>query len=153
MSITLEQVRSALSPDEPNYSNLQSLGTDALPFLEQLVQGTDAMMASKAASAAGAIGGENAVSVLENAARSPAASVRVAAAAALGQLPPRLGAQTLIRLLGDSDRGVRRLALRSAAGKSDKALRSRIEVVRTSDSDAKLRSQANEILKSSPTPQ
>jgi hypothetical protein len=125
MSITLEQVRSALSPDEPNYSNLQSLGTDALPFLEQLVQGTDAMMASKAASAAGAIGGENAVSVLENAARSPAAS----------------------------DRGVRRLALRSAAGKSDKALRSRIEVVRTSDSDAKLRSQANEILKSSPTPQ
>jgi hypothetical protein len=150
MPVTMEQVLSFLYPDEPDYSRFQTLGRGALPFLEQLVQGADPMLASKAASAAGVIGSAEAVAVLEKAARSSAASVRVSAAAALGQLPSDLGIHPLIELLNDSDKGVRRLALRSASGKRDKLLRSRVKQIGISDPDARLRSEAREILKDTP---
>jgi HEAT repeat protein len=104
------------------------------------------MLASKAAYAAGVIGGDAGVDVLEEAADSPVTPVRVATAAAVAELSPQLGASLLIRLMADADRGVRRQAIRSAVGRPDAALRVRIEAISTSDPDARLRAEAAQVL-------
>lgn len=144
MALSVDDVRVFLDPDEPDYERVRDLGPDALSALAQLVQGTDAMLASKAAYAAGVIGTPAAVTVLEHAARSPVPAVRVAAAAAVGELTPHLGAPVLLALLGDGDSGVRRQALGSAAGRSDPALRSRIQQLSQTDPVARLRTMARE---------
>lgn len=49
MSITMNDVRALLDPDEVDYSEAQKLGPEAIPFLMELVQGGDLGLASKAA--------------------------------------------------------------------------------------------------------
>jgi HEAT repeat protein len=126
MAITIEQVRAVLEPDEPNYEYARALNVEAIPLLEQLVHGTDPLLASKAAYAVGLINSPEAVRVLESAARSSAPPVRVAAAAALSELPSHLGTEILIQLFDDPDRGVRRLALQSAEKTSGCAISCRL---------------------------
>jgi hypothetical protein len=48
MSITMNAVRAHLDPDEPDYTKAAELGPDAIPYLEEIVNGTDTMLASKA---------------------------------------------------------------------------------------------------------
>jgi len=143
MALSVDDVRVFLDPDEPDYERVRNLGPDALSALAQLVQGTDAMLASKAAYAAGVIGTPAAVTVLEHAARSAVPAVRVAAAAAVGELTPELGAGVLLELLADGDSGVRRQALSSTGGRSDPALRSRIVALSRADPVARLRAMAS----------
>jgi hypothetical protein len=141
----MDQVRAVLSPDEPDYARVRTLGPGALPVLAELVQGTDAMLGSKAAYAAGVIGGADAIGVLECAAASPAPAVRVAAAAAVGELGLEFGGPLLVQMLEDADTGVRRFALRSAVGRQDPVLRSRIHALSTSDPDIQLRAEATRV--------
>src|SRR5262249_60427114 len=108
MAVTMQQVLAILNRDEPDYEMARALGPDALPLLQQLINGGDHMRASKATSAAGVIDGPAAVSVLEHAAKSQVAAVRVNAAAAVGHLAPTLGASVLVHLLSDHDLGLRR---------------------------------------------
>ena len=90
MSVSMKDVREILDADEPNYEDVPDLGTEALPHLEQLIGGDDALLASKATYAASLIpGGSDAV---ETATDSPDPVVRVAAAAA-GELATQSGAQ------------------------------------------------------------
>ena len=84
MATTEAQVRAYLDPEEPNYTAAAAaLGPDALPVLEALVQEADPLLASKAAYLASLIPDERAARVLEQAAHSRHATVRVAAAAGL----------------------------------------------------------------------
>ena len=69
MPVTMEKVRAALDPEEPDYEKAAKLGPEALPHLEKLIARKDPNLASKAASLAGMIKDERAVRVVEKAAK------------------------------------------------------------------------------------
>ena len=147
MAITLEQVRAALEPEEPDYKKAaKNLGTEALPHLERLITGDHPMLASKAAYLAGIIGTEQSVSVLERAARSGDASVRIAAAAAVQNLPPEPASDVLLRLIDDPDMGVQKVALKSVHSNASAALKARVEGLSTAKTDTAIRSLSRETL-------
>jgi hypothetical protein len=112
MSISMEDVRKVLDPEEPNYDAAEALGAQALPHLAQLIRGDDVMLASKATYAASLIqGGSEAV---EFAAESDDPVIRVAAAAAAKNLPLQDSQRVLARLMNDQDAGIRKVARASA---------------------------------------
>jgi HEAT repeat protein len=108
----MQDVRKVLDPDEPDYAAAAELGEEALPHLEQLVRGDDAMLASKATYAASLIRGG--ADTVETAADSEDPVVRVAAAAAARNLPPERAQLVLRRLSDDEDAGIRKVARASA---------------------------------------
>ncbi|MDR7161734.1 hypothetical protein [Arthrobacter sp. BE255] len=112
MSVSMQEVRRLLDPEEPNYDASAALGPEALPHLAQLIRGDDVMLASKATYAASLIqGGAGAV---ESAAESGNPIIRVAAAAAARNLPTQESQQVLARLSDDQDAGIRKVARKSA---------------------------------------
>jgi hypothetical protein len=110
MPVTMEDVRAALDPEEPNYPKAARLGPEALPHLKELVNSGDAMLASKAAYLASLIADEGATDVVEHAARRSEPIVRVAAAAAAANLAGAAGERVLRSLATDTDPGVRKVA-------------------------------------------
>ena len=68
MSVSMDDVRKVLDPDEPDYAAAARLGEEALAHLERLARGDDPMLASKAAYAASLIEGGS--DVVETAAAS-----------------------------------------------------------------------------------
>ena len=143
--LTRAQVVDALSGDEPNYAAATRLGPEALPHLAAMVAEDDPLMAPRAASLAGMIGGPDAVAVIDRAAQSARPGTRVAAAAALRSLPPDLAAPTIPRALADADPGVRKQALRAmeAAGlRNDPRLRERLAEISRTDPEPALRDAA-----------
>jgi hypothetical protein len=117
MQVTMANVRAVLNPEEPDYNKASKLGEGALTFLTKLVQGSDLLLAAKATSLAGRIGGKGAIPILTIAAKHADASLRVAAAGAAKDLLPELAILVLPTLLTDRDSGVRKVAVRSAASK------------------------------------
>ena len=118
MATTEARVRKYLDPEEPNYSAAAAeLGPEALPILEALVQGADPLLASKAAYLASLIPDAEADRVIERAARSEHATVRIAAAAGL-RSRPEAEAGTAEELLDDPDAGVRKVAARTTRGRA-----------------------------------
>jgi hypothetical protein len=116
MAVSEAEVRKYLDPEEPNYAKAAAaLGAEALPVLERLVSGSDPLLASKAAYLASQIPDPGAARVLDVAARSREATVRVAAAAG-AQQRPELNA-VLDELASDQDHGVRKVASRAAGAR------------------------------------
>lgn len=143
----IDEVRAALAPDEPNYTAAARLGPEALPVLQELVHGDDAMLAAKAAYLAGLIPGENRSEVLAAAAGSSEPTVRVAAAAALGNLAAEQAGPIADTLLADADAGIRKQALRAAARfRTSAAMTERVRKVARADPEPALRQQAEEAL-------
>ena len=70
MPMTLDQVRSLLDPDEPNYAAATRFGPQLLPHLQALIAGTNENYASKAAYLATLISDNRADEVLRRAANS-----------------------------------------------------------------------------------
>ncbi len=127
MSVTMEAVLKVLEPDEPNYARAASLGSDALPHLRTLVEGNDPMLAAKAAYAASLLEGDQGKDVVEAAAHSETASVRVAAAAAANNLPADSASEVLMDLVDDSDEGVRKVALSSVPADAPPELSAKVD--------------------------
>jgi hypothetical protein len=126
MATSEAQVRKHLEPEEPNYAAAAAaLGADALPVLMALVQGDDALLASKAAYLAALLNDQSAGSVLEAAARSPHRTVRVAAAAGL-QKRPEISDEVAAELMTDRDPGVRKVATKATRSRMTPGLRDRI---------------------------
>ena len=116
MAVSEAEVRTYLDPEEPNYpAAAAALGAGALPVLEQLVSGSDPLLASKAAYLASLIPDPGAARVLDLAARSREATVRVAAAAGAQRRPELAG--FVNTLLIDDDHGVRKVAARAASAR------------------------------------
>ena len=65
MPITMKDVRAWLDADEVDYENAKKLGSAAIPFLMELVQGGDLGLASKATYLASMIKSEQSAAVLE----------------------------------------------------------------------------------------
>lgn len=139
MAISMEQVRAALDPEEPRYSRAADFGPEALPFLEQLIDGDDVMLAAKATYLAGVIDGERSEALLKKAAQSAEPVVRVAAAGAARGLRSELAGHVLLSLLGDEDFGVRKVALSSVRAGASPELMARIEELSESEPDPVLR--------------
>src|SRR5262249_38770553 len=133
VTIDLDQVRAWLDSDEPNYKKLATLGASVLPHLATLVRGTIVSRAAKAASLAGMIDDDRAVEVLSIAAKHPSPLVRLAAAGALRQMSRPAAASLLMTLLTDTDKGVRKLAIKSAAVRPNPALMAKIAELGSKD--------------------
>lgn len=153
MPVTMEQVRLALAPDEPDYDGASELGPEALPHLSQLVLTGDLELASKAAYLAGRIATEGSTEVLDTAARSENPVVRVAAAEAVRNLSAQEASGILVGLVADEDRGVRRIALESISAEAESIgaeatedLRSRVAHISESDPVPQIRELATRAL-------
>jgi HEAT repeat protein len=129
MPVTMEQVRAALDPEEPDYEKAATLGAEALPHLEKLIASKDVHLASKAASLAGMIEDEGAARVVEQAAKHEDVRVRVAAAHSAQYLPPEDASRVLTAVLSDKDVGVQKVALKSVPKKLTPELRAKIEAI------------------------
>jgi HEAT repeat protein len=146
--MTMLEVRRAIDPEEPDYQRAAAeLGREALPILAQLARSDDVMLASKAVSLAGVIGGDDALPIVEAAAYAEAAEVRIVAAVAAGRLGGH-GEAVLVRLLDDSDVGVRRYAVRSVPEKASARIRAALERMGTSDPNPTLRHHVQKTLSS-----
>lgn len=148
MAVDMEQVKAALYPEEPDYPKAaKQLGADALPHLEKIIGGSDISLAAKAAYLAGLIGGEKSVPAVAKAARSGDAAVRIAAAAAASHLPPEHSDSVLLQLVDDADRGVQKVALRSAPATMSDALRSRVRALSQGPTTAPAKAKAKKAAK------
>jgi hypothetical protein len=147
MAITLEQLRSALNAIEPNYPELARLGGDAFPHLEVLARDPDPLLASKAVYLASLIRHPSAAGVVREGARSDRPQVRIAAAAAAGNLPAPEASALLTGLVGDPDLGVRKTALRSVPADAPAELRSRVQDLTRSDPEAGIRQLSTDALR------
>src|SRR5262245_10267519 len=128
MAVTMEDVRAALEPEEPDYrGSAERLGADALPFLERIITSDHTGLAAKATYLAGLIGTDKSVAALEKAAASGQAVVRIAAAAVARHLPDEHRDAMVLRLVDDGDIGVQKVALRSAPAAMSDALKARVE--------------------------
>lgn len=126
MTVSLEDVRAYLDADEVDYRAASLLGAGALPHLEHLVRGDDPMLAAKATYLASLIAGPEQGAILSEAAASDVATVRVAAASALGNLDESVALDLVDRLIDDSDAGVSRQAVIAAAGFGSEAMAERV---------------------------
>src|SRR5262245_41968971 len=126
MAISLDSVRRLLASDEPDYAAAARLGPQVLPYLLQLVAGSDEGMASKAVSLTGTSEHAAAVRVLGRAAQSRSSVVRVAAAGAARRLRHPAVSEVILKLLGDADKGVRKFAIKAAARRQSPVLLARV---------------------------
>jgi HEAT repeat protein len=144
MAVTFEEVVALLDLDEPDYAQAAQLGPDALPHLKTLVVQDEPRLASKAAYLAGLIASGDAADVVSQAAKSQHPDVRVAAAAAVRNLPADTGRQVAETLLSDQDVGVRKIALQSSATLQSPGLRARVEQMARSDPEPFLQNLARD---------
>jgi len=128
MTVTSEQVKAAL--DREDYDKAAELGVDALPHLLRFVEGGDPSLAPKATYLAGRIGGPQGAAILELAAASDEAVIRVAAAGGASHLPGEDIDAVLQTLVDDDDPSVRKVALRSVRADASVDLTAKVEVLR-----------------------
>jgi HEAT repeat protein len=149
MTVTREQVLAQLYPDEPDYEGAAQLGPEALPHLMRLIEEGDPDLASKATSLASVIDAAESIEAVDKAARSPDPVIRVAAAAALGNLSemPDPLAQGM---LNDEDVGVRKLALRSLERQQPAGFKQKAQQIAANDPNPVLREHAARIAEELP---
>lgn len=145
MPVTMQQVRAALDPEEPDYLQAAQLGSDALPHIENLLKEADPMLASKAAYLASLIPDNRSVIVLKEASQSTYPAVRVAAAAGARNLASLAASDILLGLLDDQDVGVRKVALKSAPVDATPALRAKIQKLTTTDPENFVRDLSSQV--------
>lgn len=150
MDVTKEQVLAYLEPDEPNYASAAELGSEVLPILTDLLNDPRPGIAAKAASLAGKVGGRDAVTVLQKAARSADPVVRVAAAGASSGLSASEAEIVLAPLVADQDVGVQKTALNAAPVELPSALRAAIEQLDPDTADPAIMEMSQRALRVTP---
>jgi HEAT repeat protein len=146
MAISIEQLGRMLNADEPPYYRLARHGATLLPLLARLAQSRNTYIAANAASLAGMIGTDQALGILQRAVRNPSPQVRTAVAGALWHIRSPQASGIIASLLNDSDKGVRKFAIKSAMAKPNAALSSKIADLSKRDPQPHLRSLASQAL-------
>ncbi|MGW5052309.1 hypothetical protein [Actinokineospora sp. NPDC004072] len=144
--VTMRDVRSRLDAEEVDYQEAAALGTEALPLLAELAAGEDSMLASKAVYLASVIGGEGSAAIVADAAERGDPILRVAAAAALRNLPVGDFERVGDTLLDDSDPGVRKVAIGSVAAADSPALIAKVRRAAEADPQDYVRETAARLL-------
>lgn len=145
MPVTIEEVRAALEPEEPDYEQAAQLGPEALPHLDELVGQTDALMASKAAYLTSLIEDPHSTDILRRAAASDRAEVRAAAAGGASNLSAEAASDVLEPLLKDRDVSVRKTALKSVPEEAPPRIRDRVESLSDADSNPAIRDLSSRV--------
>jgi HEAT repeats len=147
LSRLAEDVLARIDLDEIDYPTAAAeLGSEALPLLEELAQGGDPMLASKAVYLASILSDPDAARILEGAARHPDARVRVAAAAGLRNLVEQDAEPHVDGLLQDSDLGVRKVALKSATTFDSPGMTARVRRLAERDPEPAIRRLAKQAI-------
>jgi hypothetical protein len=143
ITLTRASVIAALAPDEPDYSEAAAkLGEAALPHLAELVRSADALLAAKATSLAGTIGGGAAAEVVLAAARHDAVGVRAAAAYAARGLPEQGASRVLLVLMDDDHPSVVKQAVAAAGSFSEQQVKARLREIDSSHESSAVREAA-----------
>lgn len=146
MAVTLEQVLAVLMPEEPDYPSAASLGIDALPHLNNLANGSDLMLASKAVYLSSLIQAEQATEILQTAAQSEHPIIRVAAAAGIRNLNKASANQISLMLMDDADIGVQKVVLKSLPTQITPQLRSKLKTLTQQEKNPLIRQLSTEVL-------
>ena len=149
----IQQVKAWLDSEEPDYPGAaRALGAAALPALTELIRGNDLALASKATYLASLIPHPGAADALRAAQARSEPLMRVAAASGIRNLDPAHGEQLFEALHRDPDAGVRKVALRSAAGLNSPAVLQRLRAVEASDPEPPLRELAGTLARPAAPP-
>lgn len=145
----LDELLAFLRQDELDYpAAALKFGEDALPFLKDLVGGSDENLAMKAAYLVGYIQGEAADQILEEAAATGSVTLRVAAAFGAQKRGSAAAEKILKRSLEDSSPSVVKFALQSVqASKLGAALKSRIDSISKNFLDDDVKAVAGDMIK------
>jgi HEAT repeat protein len=143
--VTMQEVRAALEPEEPDYTQAAQMGSEAIPHLEELVGETDALLASKATYLASLIEDQRSSRVLKRAAESERPEVRVAAASGAGNLSEQEASDVLVPLLEDRDVGVRKTALKAVPDRASSELRDAVDSLTDTDSSLGIRELSGQV--------
>jgi HEAT repeat protein len=135
----MRDVRAYLDPEEVDYEAASTMGPDAIPFLMELVQGDDPGLAAKATYLASLLGSERSIPVLQAAAQSKEAVVRVAAAAGVRNLPEAEAEKLADVIVEDADAGVRKVLVRSVAEFRSTRLAKKVQSVAEKDPEGFVR--------------
>ena len=147
MPITMRDVRTYLDAEEVDYKKARKLGSAAIPFLLELVQGGDMGLASKATYLASLIKSEQSLAVLETAAAKNEPVLRVAAASGIRNLPEAQAERMLDLLKNDPDAGIRKVVLKSAVQFRSPRMAAKLQQMAETDSELFIRDLAASTLK------
>jgi len=147
-TLSLAQIRKLIDLDEPDYEALaKQLGPAAIPQLQTIVKGSDPMLASKATYLVSLIPDGRSADVLTVAAKSPHATVRVAAASAARNLQQTEKiTEMMSELLKDPDLGVRKVSLRSIEVRPEIGPKEMVMKLATNDPDDSIRDIASQLI-------
>ena len=147
MPMTLDQIKNQLSAIEPDDSTYSGIGTSEIPFLDQLLQDKEVWMASRAVFALSRVSDVNAVTILSRATADPRQEVRVAVAASVSNLKPQDANNILLKLLTDTELGVRKFAVQAVSGAHNAAVHAKLRDIETRDPAPPIRDVAKDKLR------
>ena len=126
-----QELLAFLRQDELDYpAGAKKFGKEALPFLSELVQGSDENLSIKAAYLVGYIDDDAGNDILQMAAEKGSAPVRIAAAFGAQKRGAKSAEAILSKSLDDSDPSVVKFALRAAtAMKMEKTFKTKIDKI------------------------
>jgi HEAT repeat protein len=142
MPMTLEQIKNRLSAIEPDDSIYAGIGPSEIPLLEQLLQDKEVWMACRAVFALSRVSDAKAVTILSQAVADPRQEIRVAVAASVSNLNPKDGNNILLKLLTDTELGVRKFAVEAVSGTHDAAVHAKLSDIETRDPAPSIRDLA-----------
>lgn len=143
------QIIAYLRQEETNYTEAAGkFGADAIPILQDIIKGSDEMLASKAVYLVSMIDAPGREQAMTIASQHASAIVRVAAAATADKLAPANAEVLLNRLVDDSDIGVAKFSLRSIKSRGlSKNFKTKIAGMSTKHFDTDIKTQAATMLK------
>lgn len=142
----MNDVLAYLEPDEPSYAQAAKLGPDALPYLKEIIDKPDVMLASKAAYLVSLIKSDKSISILEHAARNKEPIVRIAVASGIRNISERDANILLDEFIEDKDVGVRKVTLKSVAKFKSDLIASKVQKLQESDPEPYIRELASNVI-------
>ncbi|WP_296704364.1 HEAT repeat domain-containing protein [Algoriphagus sp.] len=144
-----QEVLDFLRQDELDYpAGAKKFGKDAIPFLSDLIEGTDENLSMKAAYLVGFIDDESVGDVLKKAAEKGSSTIRIAAAYGAQKRSPEVAEAILSRALDDNNPSVVKFAMRSVSNlKLGKNLKSKIDHISKNFLDDDIKNSAKDLIK------
>ena len=142
----MNEVLAYLEPDEPNYPQAAKLGPDALPYLKEIIDKQDVMLASKAAYLVSLIKSEESLPILEYAALNKNPTIRVAVASGIRNISEKDANMLLDKFIEDKDVGVRKVTLKSVAKFKSNSIVSKVQKLLESDPEPSIRKLASDVI-------
>lgn len=143
---TMEELINILGAEEPEYDLPALNDASIIPLLATLIGGADSRLAARAVGVAAKIGDDEAVALVREAAASSDSLLRIAAAAAVENLPSDAASEILATLVRDDDAGVRYVALGSVPDDPTPDLVASIESLGEDEPESDVRERAEGIL-------